>query len=110
MHTLPTSLLVIAVITLSASLPAAALTPMQERGRELAHGLCAGCHAADKTGESPHVGAPRLREIDRYVDLDKFARRLREGILSTHHDMPMFRFSRQDAEAFVAYLRTLQGP
>jgi mono/diheme cytochrome c family protein len=89
---------------------AAALTQLQERGRVLARGLCGGCHATGKTGDSPHLAAPRLRELDRQLDLDKFAQRLREGLLGTHRDMPMFRFTREDASALVAYLRVLQGP
>ena len=88
---------------------AAALSSIQQRGQVLAKGLCGGCHAVDKTGDSPHVGAPRFRELDRQVDLDKFGRRLREGLLGSHRDMPMFRFTRDDADAMVAYLRTLQG-
>ena len=92
------------------STEAAALTALQQRGQVLAKGLCGGCHAVDKTGDSPHVAAPRFREIDRQLDLDKFARRLREGLLGSHRDMPMFRFTRDDADAMVAYLRTLQGP
>jgi mono/diheme cytochrome c family protein len=96
--------------SLLVSFQAAALTPLQERGRVLANGLCSGCHATGKTGESRHTGAPRFREIDREVDLDKMANRLREGLLGSHRDMPMFRFNRDDADAFVAYLRTLQGP
>jgi mono/diheme cytochrome c family protein len=93
-----------------AAFEAAALTPLQERGRVLARGMCGTCHAAGKSGDSRHVGAPRLREIDRQIDLDKFGQRLREGLLGTHRDMPMFRFTREDADALVAYLRTLQGP
>ena len=92
------------------ALEATALTPLQQRGQVLARGMCGGCHATNKTGESPHIAAPRFREIDRQIDLDKFARRLRGGLLGTHRDMPMFRFSRDDADALVAYLRTLQGP
>ena len=99
-----------AALSVAALPEAQAQSPAAKRGRELAQGLCGGCHATGRTGDSPHIGAPRFREIDRYVDLDKFARRLREGILSSHHDMPMFRFSRPDADAFVAYLRTIQGP
>ena len=94
----------------STSFEASALTALQQRGRELARGLCGGCHATGKTGNSPHVGAPKFRELDRQLDLDKFGQRLREGLLGTHRDMPMFRFPRDDADAMVAYLRTLQGP
>jgi len=89
---------------------AVALSALQQRGRVLARGLCGGCHATGQTDESPHIAAPPFRWLDRQVDLDKFSRRLREGLLGTHRDMPMFRFSRDDADALVAYLRTLQGP
>ena len=92
------------------SFDAMALTALQQRGRVLARGMCGGCHATATTGESPHPGAPRFRELDRQLDLDKFTQRLRAGLLGTHRDMPMFRFTRDDADALVAYLRTLQGP
>ena len=59
---------------------------------------------------SPHTGAPVFRSIDDRIDLDKFADRLRAGLQSTHADMPSFRFSREDARAAVAYLRSIQGP
>ena len=35
------------------------------------------------------------------VDLDTFMDRLREGLMVDHPDMPMFRFTREDARAFV---------
>jgi cytochrome c len=89
---------------------AVALSALQQRGRVLARGLCGGCHATGKSDESPHIAAPPFRLLDRRIDLDKFARRLREGLLGTHRDMPMFRFSRDDADALVAFLRTLQAP
>jgi mono/diheme cytochrome c family protein len=81
-----------------------------ERGRALVSGLCGGCHAVGKTGASPHAGAPAFRELGERVELDTFADRLREGLQSTHADMPSFRFSRADARAVIAYLRALQSP
>jgi hypothetical protein len=33
---------------------------------------------------------------------------LREGLISGHPDMPTFRFSREDARALTAYLRSIQ--
>jgi hypothetical protein len=36
--------------------------------------------------------------------------RLREGLMSGHPDMPTFRFTREDARAFVLYLRSIQTP
>lgn len=87
---------------------ASALTEQEQRGRTLAAGLCGGCHAIGQTGTSAHAGAPTFRVLDRQLDLDKFAQRMQEGLLGTHRDMPMFRFSREDANALVAYLRTIQ--
>jgi mono/diheme cytochrome c family protein len=79
-----------------------------DRGRALVAELCSACHATGKTGNSPHAGAPAFRELGERVELDTFADRLREGLQSTHADMPSFRFSRNDARAVIAYLRSLQ--
>ena len=79
-------------------------------GHALVTRMCASCHATGKNDESPNPAAPPLRHLDRQLDLDTFADRLRRGVFSGHHDMPMFRFSRDDAHAVVAYLRSIQGP
>lgn len=102
---------------LVASLSCAALTSQaygaetpEQRGKVIATGLCSRCHAIDKTGDSPHPAAPRFRSLDNRTDLSKLARRIREGLLTGHEDMPMFRFDRDDADAVVAYIRSIQGP
>ena len=86
------------------------LTPRQKRGEALAQRMCAGCHAIGRTGDSPHIGAPPFRNLDRRIDLDSLVVRLREGLTSGHPDMPTFHFSREDAQAFVAYLRYVEAP
>jgi len=83
---------------------------LQQRGEDIARGLCSRCHAIGKSGDSPHPAAPRFRTLDDRTDLGKLARRIREGLLTGHDDMPMFRFDRDDAEAVVAYIRSIQGP
>ena len=85
-------------------------TPPVQRGQALAEAKCAGCHAIGNAGASPHVGAPPFRRFGHLVDLDAFMERLREGLMAGHPDMPAFRFTREDARALVAYLRTVQGP
>ena len=45
----------------------------------------------------PNAGAPPFRTLDRWVDLDSFIDRLREGLMVGHPDMPTFRFTREDA-------------
>ena len=84
--------------------------PLVERGRALVVRMCGDCHATGKTGKSPHAGAPAFRNLDRRLDLDTFVARLREGLDGGHRDMPAFRFTREDAHAVVAYLRSVQAP
>lgn len=101
-------------VTLVAGLVAAmpfeaqALTKLQQRGQALAQRMCSSCHAIGASGDSPHIGAPRFREIGDRLDLSTFARVLRAGLESAHQDMPRFRFTREDADAMVAYLRAIQ--
>jgi cytochrome c len=82
----------------------------RERGEVLARGLCSRCHAIGVTGDSPHPAAPRFRTLDNRTDLSKLARRIREGLMTGHEDMPIFRADRNDADAMVAYIRSVQGP
>lgn len=78
------------------------------RGRALLADNCARCHAIDKTGDSPHQGAPAFRTLSRSFDLDGFAGKLQGGLMSGHPDMPEFRFGEEDARAVAAYLRSIQ--
>ena len=81
---------------------------VQQRGKVIAQGLCSRCHAIEIGGDSPHPAAPRFRFLEARTDLSKLARRIREGLLTGHEDMPMFRFDRDDADAMVAYIRSIQ--
>jgi cytochrome c len=85
-------------------------TALERRGRSLAERMCVQCHAIGRSGSSPHVGAPPFHQLDRRLDLDGFVDRLRQGLMVGHPDMPAFRFSREDARAFVLYLRSIQAP
>jgi len=82
----------------------------RQRGKVIAVGLCSRCHAIEKTGDSPLPAAPSFRSLDARTDLSKLAQRIRGGLLTGHEDMPMFRFDRDDADAMVAYIRSIQGP
>ena len=86
------------------------LSPLERHGRALAERMCSRCHAIGRSGSSPHSPAPPFRALENRVDLDSFTARLREGLISGHPDMPMFRFTREDARALTAYLRAIQGP
>jgi cytochrome c len=85
-------------------------TAFEQRGQALAERMCSACHTVGRRGESPHVGAPPFRALDRRLDLDSFTDQLREGFMVGHPDMPAFRFTREDARAFLLYLRSIQAP
>lgn len=63
--------------------------------------MCSQCHAIGKNGQSPHVGAPAFSALDRRLDIDGVMSRLRKDQMVGHSDMPMFRFTDEDARAFV---------
>jgi len=101
-------ILVASVLQVALALPASA--QYRERGEVLARGMCAGCHAVGRTGDSALPAAPRFRTLGNQIDLSKLAQRIREGLLTGHEDMPMFRFDREDANAMAAYIRSIQAP
>ncbi|MGO9702756.1 MAG: c-type cytochrome [Xanthobacteraceae bacterium] len=101
---------VLLVPTSRASLAQEKLGPLERHGRALAERMCSRCHAIGRSGSSPHRPAPPFRALENRVDLDSFTARLREGLISGHPDMPVFRFTREDARALTAYLRAIQGP
>lgn len=99
-------LIVIAFIAMPTSL-AQAQDPAV-RGRALVQELCSPCHAIGRTGASPHISAPPFRSLGDSFDLDSFPARLRQGISSSHPDMPTFKFKPADARAVRDYLRTIR--
>jgi len=101
---------VLLVPTSGAAFAQEKLSPLERHGRALAERMCSRCHAIGRSGSSPHSPAPPFRALENRVDLDSFTARLRDGLISGHPDMPMFRFTREDARALTAYLRAIQGP
>jgi hypothetical protein len=56
------------------------------------------------------LSAPAFRNLERGVDLSELVTRLQRGLIAGHQDMPVFRFARGEAQAVVAYLRSIQKP
>lgn len=85
-----------------------ALDREQRQGKALLDTHCARCHAVGTTGRSPLGEAPPFRTFgDKLYDTD-FEQRLQDGLTTIHPGMPTFRFNREDAEAAVNYLKTIQ--
>jgi cytochrome c len=83
---------------------------LERHGQALAERMCSHCHSTGKSGQSPHAAAPPFRELGRRMDLDSLPDRLRDALLVGHPDMPTFRFTREDARAFMLYVRSIQTP
>ena len=79
-----------------------------KHGRQLVGQFCSSCHAVARFGRGPNRNAPPFRTLGRTFDLDGFPALLERGISSTHPDMPVVKFSHDDARDVRAYLRTIQ--
>ena len=105
------ALAVIAASLALVTLPAPAQAQYQDpvkHGRQLVGQFCSSCHAVARFGRGPNRNAPPFRTLGRTFDLDAFPGMLERGISSTHPDMPVFKFSHDDARDVRAYLRTIQ--
>ena len=80
------------------------------RGKALLERMCGQCHAVGRAGRSPHVDAPPFRTFGEKLYDEDLGQRLQDGLFTIHPDMPTFHFSREDAEAAVDYLRSIQVP
>ena len=83
---------------------------LEQQGQALAERMCSQCHATGKSDQSPPAAAPPFRELGRRLNLDSLPDRLRDALLVGHPDMPTFRFTREDARAFMLYVRSIQTP
>lgn len=77
-------------------------------GHALVTMYCADCHATEAVGDSPLPAAPRFRELHLRYDVELLGEALVEGIV-THPQMPEFEFDPEQAEAIIAYLKSLES-
>ena len=89
----------------AATRDAMALSAPSGAGRTLSVRLCAQCHAVGKVGTSPHIGAPLFRHLKSLISTISTA-------CGRGYEQPprhaAFRFTREDASAMVAHLRSIQ--
>jgi mono/diheme cytochrome c family protein len=96
------------VTTLAAAMPIFGKANVAaERGYKVAARECAGCHAIDKTGESPRPGAPPFRDVRRHyneISLEREFQAIREV---GHYAMPPKPISQADGRDLIAYIESL---
>jgi mono/diheme cytochrome c family protein len=107
MTTLRLSVLLLALTLLSSAVQAQSEDPVKH-GRQLVTLFCSSCHAVGPYFRSRNPGAPLFRTLGRTFDLDGFPAMLERGISAAHPDMPVFKFSPDDAHDVVVYLRSIQ--
>ena len=77
-------------------------------GRNVAVMRCSRCHALDSLSHSPLPAAPPMAEMLKRYDADVLASDLIDGIRVGHDGMPEFNLQVAEADALVAYLRSLR--
>jgi mono/diheme cytochrome c family protein len=90
------------------AVPAAAWGRQVHQGETLALNNCARCHAVGRTGASPWPEAPLFRDLHTRYPVEDLGEALAEGIRTGHPSMPEFRFDPDQAEALIAYLKSLE--
>jgi mono/diheme cytochrome c family protein len=78
-----------------------------EDGRRIAERNCGMCHAIGPTGQSRNPKAPPFRTLGKRYPLEMLQEALAEGML-TGHDMPEFRFTTNEIDSLIAYLKSVQ--
>ena len=98
------------VLALGLNIASAAevLTPAAQRGLTLLRANCADCHAIDKFADSPLKIAPPFRALHVKYPIETLRLPLREGVLTGHPTMPVFRLDPGQVEDIIAYLKTLE--
>ncbi len=77
-------------------------------GRDVAKLRCSQCHALDGILHSPNPSAPPMAMLLERYDADMLASDLIDGIRVGHDEMPEFDLQVIEADALVAYLKSLR--
>lgn len=69
---------------------------------------CSGCHAVGLTGASPLPSAPPFREVAARRDLFLLEEDFGRGFVTSHPDMPPYRYRASEIDDLMAYFRRLE--
>jgi len=80
-----------------------------QRGKALVDHNCARCHATEAKGESTHAEAPPFRELLKRYPIDALEEGFIDRIYSNHPDMPVFKVDREQLDAILHYIASIQS-
>lgn len=116
MKTALTALLAVVALAACSGLPASQAGPSSQAvdpalaaaGRDVAVMRCSRCHALDDRSHSPLPAAPPMAQMLERYNADMLANDLIDGIRVGHDEMPEFALQVSEADALVAYLKSLR--
>ena len=79
-----------------------------ERAELIVRSNCSGCHAVGLTGVSPLPSAPPFREVAARRDLFLLEEDFGQGLVTSHPDMPPYRYRASEIDDLMAYFRMLE--
>lgn len=89
--------------------PTMAMAGSVDRGAVLVRQKCAGCHAVERSGDSPLRAAPPFRDMGALYPVQDLQEAFAEGLVTAHPAMPAFQFEPQDIADVIAYLEHVSG-
>ena len=78
-------------------------------GGNLVRQRCAGCHAVERTGDSPMKAAPPFREMGQTYPVRDLQEALAEGLVTAHPSMPQIELEASEVADVIAYLESVSG-
>lgn len=80
-----------------------------DRGAVLVRQNCAGCHAVERSGDSPMAAAPPFRDMGVLYPVRDLQEAFAEGLVTAHPAMPAFEFQPGQIADVIAYLENVSG-
>ena len=80
-----------------------------DRGGVLVRDKCAGCHAVERTGDSPLASAPPFRTMGVKYPVRDLQEAFAEGLVTTHPAMPASAFQPTEIADLIAWLESVSG-
>lgn len=80
-----------------------------DRGAILVRQKCAGCHAVERSGDSPMAAAPPFRSMGVLYPVRDLQEAFAEGLVTAHPAMPAFELQSTEIADLVAYLESVSG-
>jgi mono/diheme cytochrome c family protein len=80
-----------------------------DRGAILVRQKCAGCHAVERSGDSPMRAAPPFRAMGVQYPVRDLQEAFAEGLVTAHPAMPAFELQSTEIADLIAYLERVSG-